>query len=109
MKERLLTQIKYHKVTESHEEEVTERVIIPTFVPRPKHLNVKAIDVTDLSVKERDNILSLLKEYNEYVTTQQDRIFSFEQFISNINRTTAPSFKWRTFKPQMLEEVKQTQ
>jgi len=74
--------------------EITERTIIPTFVPKP---NIKAVDVTDLSPEDRDALLALLIEYNEYVVSKTESIFNFEDWVAHSALVDIQP-KWRTFK-----------
>lgn len=74
-------------------EEVTDRVIIPTFVPSD---NVKAIDVTDLPGNERVEILDLVNQYAAYKKQFMENMFSFETWVEHTKgKALAP--KWRTF------------
>lgn len=99
LNESTLTSVRYTK----SDGEVTTRVIIPTFVPRPKHQNVKALDVTDLSEEERAMMEQAVREYNEYLDAQRKTLFTFEEFVDHTRQTTVDP-KWRTFKPDQLEE-----
>ena len=81
--------------------EVTERVIVPTFIPKA---NIKAIDVTDLNDEEKDTVVSCLVEYNEYVTEQKKTIFSFEDWCAH-SKQLHMTVNWRTFKEDGLTEV----
>lgn len=83
-------------------EEITERVIIPTFVPSD---NVKAIDVTDLPGNERVALLDMVNQYNEYKKTFMSNMFSFEQWAEQTHGVT-PSPKWRTFTTSRILDQK---
>jgi len=85
--------------------EFTYRTILPTYVPQPKHMNVKALDVTDLSPEERENVLSAWKEYQEYLEEQRKTLFAFDEFVEQKDGTL-PDLKWRTFKMDYLTETK---
>lgn len=88
-----LTKVRY---TRKGESESTNRVIIPTFVPLP---NMKALDVTDLSPEEQQDMESLYQEYSEYYTAGAKTLFSFEDWLSHTQGEAALSenLKWRTF------------
>lgn len=88
-----LTRVRYTKKDAS---EVSDRVIIPTFVPLP---NMKALDVTDLSPEEQRDMESLYQEYSEYYTTAAKTLFSFEDWLSHTQGEAAltETLKWRTF------------
>lgn len=73
---------------------ITSRVILPTSVPRD---TVKAIDVTDLSPSERDNIQQLYVEFAQYRQDAFDRLFNFEDWVSHTHSELIEP-KWRTFK-----------
>lgn len=103
LKERDIQKIQYTKSNSDsgtmNRFEVTERVIIPTFVPKP---NIKAIDVTDLSDDKCQNVQQLLNEYNEYVREQTKKIFKFEDWVSHTKNEDV-SVKWRTFKVENIK------
>jgi len=90
LKSHKIQQIKYTK----DNGEVTERYVIPTFVPKP---NVKAIDVTQLDEDTRNQLLSLLVEYNNYVAAQTNTIFGFEEWVEHTKLLYVEP-TWRTFK-----------
>lgn len=83
--------------------ETTERTIIPTYLPQPRYQNVKALDVTDLDSEEREVLETAVREYNEYLEAQRQTLFTFEEFVDHTRQTTVRP-KWRTFKPDQLEE-----
>ena len=115
LKENQLTKVQYTKKLKTpvvfggepaKNVEVTERVIIPTFVPRPKHQNVKAVDVTDLSEELREEMESMIQQYNEYLENQRKTLFTFEDFVAHTRQVAfVDPVKWRTFKPDQLEEL----
>jgi len=80
--------------------EVTERVIIPTFIPKP---NIKAIDVTDLSEEDRIQLQDMLKEYNQYVKDCSKTTFSFDKWAEHSKNTDISNVKYRTFKLDSTE------
>ena len=74
--------------------EQTDRVVIPTQVPNDC---IKAIDVTDLSADERQEMQKIVSLYIDYVDLQFKKIFSLEDFAEQVtNNRIEP--KWRTFK-----------
>jgi len=99
LKENTLTHIRYDK-----KGEVTERDVIVTYVPTPRRLNVKAIDVSDLPSEEAERMLNAWNEYQEYLENQRKTLFAFEDFVEQTTGS-APTIKWRTFKPDQLEEL----
>jgi hypothetical protein len=105
MKTNKLTHIEYEKATDlgdGNRGEITERYVIPTFVPSP---NVKALDVTMLSPKQREEMESLFAEYKEYYQQIASTIFTFEDWISHTQGESdlVSKIKWRTFR---LDNVK---
>ena len=104
MKANTLTHIKYKKATNhggGRQGEITERYVIPTFVPQA---NMKAIDVTDLSDEEREELREMYEEYTEYYRQAVQALFSFEDWVSHTRGEDAkPSPKWRTFKLENVE------
>lgn len=84
-----LMEIVYTKETPVGQE-VTERVVIGN----SKVGNMKAIDVTDLSEDERNHMLVLYREYQEYVGTVLKTIFPFETWVEHTRNDTIET-KWR--------------
>ena len=64
-------------------------------------MNVKAIDVTEMSEQERGKLEQQLAEYAEYYQNAIKTIFSFEDWLSHTQSESSP-VKWRTFKPNNL-------
>lgn len=93
-----VTTIRYTKVLSEGTTESTDRVIIPTTVPG----NIKALDVTDLSVEERSQIAEYHVEYAKYISNHMKQAFSFEDWLSH-SKGVDFSPKWRTFKPEQTE------
>lgn len=73
--------------------QTTNRVIIPTSTPADV---VKAIDVTDLSVEERERLALLHAEYKAYVVESLKTLFTFETFVKHVYDEQL-DLKWRTF------------
>lgn len=97
MKATELTHIQYEKATNigGTKGEITERYVIPTFVPNP---NIKAIDVTDLSDKEREDLRLAFVEYTEYYKQMVSTLFTFEDWLQQTKGCDSlPDIKWRTF------------
>lgn len=99
LKENELATVRYTKG-----DEVTDRNVIVTYVPTPKHQNVKAIDVSDLSEPEANSLLRSWNAYQEYLVAQRNTLFAFEDFVEH-TEGYSPKVKWRTFKPSQLEEL----
>lgn len=106
MKANELTHIQYEKATNyggGRKGELTERFVIPTFVPQP---NIKALDVTSLTEEERTELQELYAEYTEYYKQAVSTLFTFEDWISHSRGDEpAPEVKWRTFKLENVEEL----
>ncbi len=102
MKANEVQHIQYTKATSIGGEkgEVTERYIVPTFVPSP---NIKAIDVSDLDEQDRNNMAELMQEYAEYHKQQSKVIPSFEVWLEQSQGVIMDDLKWRTFKVENVE------
>lgn len=94
MKNLKTNQIAHIEYTNAREE-LTERHIIPTFVPEPR---IKALDVTDLSEDERDELKTLYEEYTQYYNDFVRQIFSFDDWVNHTHNKDISDLKWRTFK-----------
>ena len=81
------------RYTKPGSDEVTDRVIIPTFVPLP---HMKALDVTDLPSENQQQLVTLFKEYAEYYEVAAMTLFNFEDWISH-TQDIQIQLKWRTF------------
>ena len=88
--------VKYTKPVNGRLEE-TKRTIIPTFVPPA---NIKAIDVTGLSVDEIAALEGRLAEYSAYYRAAASTIFSFDDWLEQSYQETGA--KWRTFNQDNL-------
>lgn len=104
MKSTKLTHILYEKATDlgGRRGEVTERYIIPTFVPQS---NIKALDVTDLPEEKQKEMQAAYVEYTEYYKQAASTLFTFEDWLAHTryDEKLKTALKWRTFK---LENVK---
>lgn len=85
----------------NNKEQSSEREIIPTTIPTE---NIKGIDVSELSNEERENLMLLLNDYNNYVQQQHNNIFNFETWASHSSGVQIKP-KWRTFSVDRLEEI----
>lgn len=94
-----VSNIRYSKVTKEGVQEITERVIIPTYVPDQ---NVAAIDVTGLPEQEVTAMLELYKEYSAYVEQARKTIFTFEDW-ANHTKGGEINAKWRKFAVSRVE------
>jgi hypothetical protein len=94
--------IRYPKKTPLGEDMV-EREIIPTRFPTRDSLVVKAIDVTGMPEAERNQVLSLVKEYSDYLEAKNKTVFSFEDFVQHTCNDKAPRVAWKSFLTDKLE------
>jgi len=97
-----LTHIRYRKILSENKEEITTRWIVPMAVPSS---NIKAIDLTEYSASERDQAAKTIAEYAQYVQLQQQKIFSFEDWLEHTTNQKATNVKWRTFKSEQTQEL----
>ena len=82
--------------------EPEERTIVPSFVP---FRNIRAIDVADLSDREAEEMVELLREYQQYYSDFISRAYNFETWVEQSkNKTITP--KWRSFKLDNILNVK---
>ena len=115
LKQNHLAHVRYTKTTHfggTSKGEVTERVILPTYIPSD---SVKALDVSAYTEADALLLQSLAKEYAEYVELQMNRVFNFEDWIDHsygakISSPTYAAIKrnglqYRTFKLAALEVI----
>ena len=81
---------------------VTDRTIIPTFVPPT---NIRAIDVSDMCELEQEGVRALLEEYTDYYNTIAKTIFNFNDWLEHTQQIDPSVLKWRTFKSEGLEVI----
>lgn len=81
--------------------EKSTRTIIPYMIPEE---NIKAIDVSDLPEKEREELLEFITEYGEYLKTYENQRFSLEDFISH-SKGKEIKPKWRSFNKDRIKEL----
>lgn len=105
-----LAHVRYTKTTDlgsskykGHIGEISERVILPTYIPSD---NVKALDVSSLTEAEALKLQSYYEEYVEYVETKMATIFNFEDWLDHTKGRTYPDLKYRTFKVDSLLVIK---
>lgn len=107
LKQNHLAHIRYIKTTDlggGRKGEVTDRAIIPTYIPGDA---VKALDVSDLSETQALELQNFSIEYAKYVEEKMNTVFSFEDWISHTQSTkSTPTLKYRTFKLNSLEVIK---
>lgn len=99
MKQNQILHIEYTRATNlggGEEGDVTERYIIPTFIPQE---NIKALDVTDLTEPERAKVQTLWEQYQEYYRAAAATLFDFETWVEHTTTETVTT-KWRTFKKE---------
>jgi len=104
-----ITRIRYTRATSIGEGEVgdvTERDIIPTFIPLT---NIKAIDVTGFPREAQEDVAALLREYTEYYRQRAEAIFNFEDWLEHTRGPGAEvkPLNWRTFKLENIEILKE--
>ena len=94
--------IEYERSTDigGQKGEITERYVIPTFTPPS---NMKAIDVSNLTEVERQKMLDLANEYNEYRDHVMATVFSFNDWLEMTKGDTTTPIVWRTFKPENMK------
>lgn len=86
-----------------YKDEDTNRVVIPAFVPLP---HMKALDVTELSPEDQQQLAEQFKEYAEYYETAALTLFSFEDWLSHTQGDDVQvQLKWRTFVLENTEIV----
>jgi len=91
-------QIQLVKYTKSNGE-VSERIILPLHVPT----NVKALDLSGLTVTELKQYKTLFDEYQEYVETRKKLTNSFEEWLDWTRPNHNMAVKFRAFKPEGLD------
>jgi hypothetical protein len=85
-------------IYEKADGEVTTRSIIPTSLPTDL---VRAIDVTELTPEQREELLTLYAEYRQYVEKFKANMFNFDTWIEHSHgKQIVP--KWRSFKSSGL-------
>lgn len=110
MKENQVTNVRYTRSTnygrtDEAQGEVTERCIIPTYIPKT---NVKALDVSDLSKEDRQWLQQLFEQYKQYYQDAVKSLFTFEDWVEHTqNVDVTNKVKWRTFNQNNLEETDQ--
>lgn len=101
-----LAHVRYTKTTNlgsGHIGDVTERVILPTYIPGDA---VKALDLSDLPESEALAVQTLAHEYAEYVQAKMSTVFNFEDWITHVTGRSTPPLKYRTFKLHTLDVIK---
>jgi hypothetical protein len=97
MKQNKVAHVEYTRATNlgsGKEGEVSDRYIIPTFIPQD---NIKALDVTELTEDQRNEMQDLWEQYQAYYTAAVTALFDFETWVEHsTNKKVTP--KWRTFK-----------
>ena len=94
-------QIEY---TKKNTAEVTQRDIIPTYVPQA---NMKALDVTGLDSEQQETLASLHSEYTAYYRQAANNIFTFEDWVLQTqgDGEVVDDLKWRTFVLENTEVI----
>jgi len=81
--------------------EVTHRTIVPVSVPSS---TVRAIDVSELSEQDQQELAGLVAEYKEYVDQHFNKMFKFEDWAEH-SKQIYISPKWRSFKVSGIKGV----
>lgn len=105
LKENQIAHVEYTRTTDlagGHKGDVTERWIIPTFIP---HQNIKALDVTDLTEEQRQVLEQRLAEYQQYYRAAVESLFDFETWVDHTYNEESPQLKWRTFAIDNLKDI----
>lgn len=103
MKENRVNHIEYERTTNlggGTKGEHSERWIIPTFIPKA---NIKALDVSHLDEEQREAMVELWAEYQNYYRAAVDALFDFETWVEHsTNENIDENIKWRTFNPEKI-------
>ena len=99
MNKGILTHIRYTKLLPDGGQEITERAIVPTQVPVT---TIRGMDVSDLTDRERAQVIYAYAEYQLYVQSQMSKIFNFETWLEHTGREI-PTPKWRAFHSDQTE------
>jgi hypothetical protein len=82
--------------------EPEERLVVPTYIPYP---NVRAVSLDGLEIEEAEEMVELVREYQEYYASHIAQAFNFESWAEQTkNKAIAP--KWRAFKMANIKDVK---
>lgn len=77
------------------------RTIVPTSTV---NYNVSTIDVTDLSDDERQEVIDLYLEYDQYRRERLKQLFNFETWVEHTkNKTVTP--KWRALGIERIGDI----
>lgn len=76
----------------------SDRVIVPVSVPKD---TVRAIDVSELTSAQQDEMSRLVAEYKQYMDTIFKSAFTFENWVEHTYQETVIP-KWRSFKTANL-------
>lgn len=99
-----LVSIRYTKSTSigGTKGEVTERTIVPTYVPPP---NIKALDVSELTENQQKYIQDAYAEYAEFYKQSIKNIATFESWLEQSKQESdiTNKIKWRTFRNDSIE------
>ncbi len=71
-----------------------QRMVVPSFIPKQV---VTVIDVGDMNAQAAEEVMELMKGYQDYHNNLMNTAFNFETWVEHTqNKTITP--KWRTFK-----------
>lgn len=92
-------ELAYVKYTKKDGSEVTNRAIIPTFIPNG---TIKAVDVSELPIEEAKKLVEAMADYSAYYQLATSRLFNFEDWLAHTG-SDIQNVKWRTFLQSNLE------
>jgi len=100
-----LAHVRYTRTTDISgcKGEVTDRVILPTYIPGD---SIKALDVSSVPELEALKLQSDHDDYLEYVQNKMSTIFSFEDWLSHTKGKNVHDLKYRTFKVDSINVIK---
>lgn len=93
-----VSNIKYHK----SEDDITNRAILTLSTPETV---VKALDISELTDKERESLLKGYTSYQDYMVVARKQLFTLEQFLESAGKFDVTKLKYRSFTPAKIEEV----
>lgn len=73
---------------------IEEKFILPTRVPSDL---ITALDISDLSESEIDNLTQLQRDYSSYIKSVFEQAFKFEDWVEHTTGER-PTVKWRSYK-----------
>lgn len=80
--------------------QTSNRKILTSSVPS---VNITAIDVSELTEEEQNEMQGFLKEYKEYVKLHNKNMFNFEDWVSH-SKGKEIKPKWKNFTQSRITE-----